>query len=147
MSTFDLQTYKLMHEHAMWSYRPSIETEGEGRVKCALALARAAYALARDVDVYIDWERDLIEPDAWCCLLCSADGEVMRALGGVDFADDGTPFDEPYARVIEAELYQQHLDRIEELRQEILSAYRLGRDPQRQLCELSDLVCDHSQND
>lgn len=104
-STFTLGAYRFMREHAGYSYRPSIETESEGRVRCCLELARAEHALAQ-APVYVEWTDD---PDSyqeegphWVACLYDSAGELLGSLGGID-----APEGDPYRRVVEAELALQ----------------------------------------
>ena len=97
-------------EHAGFSFDPKVETEEQGKRRCAEALA-AAEEWAQEVGVRFDWREDF-EVDHQKEFDCYADGgpetcewvaamlngELVASLGCVD---DATP---EYRRVIEAEL-------------------------------------------
>lgn len=110
---------QFFYDHAGYSFDPRTETEEQGRVRCAQALAAAEQRYLdahRDNGVCVVWEND---PDAarfWekarrdgsadighfdqCEIACilDASGLCLASLGGVLDADDD------YRRVIRAEL-------------------------------------------
>ena len=102
------------YKHAGYSYTPGRETKEQGRRRCARALAAAELA-ARDAGASFDWDHD---PDCtsadfsdadppwrlWECIARDANGNIFASLGGIDFGRDGTPWSDPYRRVVEAEL-------------------------------------------
>ncbi|MEN3280060.1 MAG: hypothetical protein V7607_1200 [Solirubrobacteraceae bacterium] len=99
-----------MREHGGYSYHPTLETPEEGRVRCALALARAERELQARSDVFVVWEDDCDgtadgERPAWGCVLYRWRDEevtspaVLTSLWGID-----APEGDPYRRVVEAEL-------------------------------------------
>lgn len=105
-------------EHAGWSYgRASGETPEDGRARCATALARAEQRM-RDCGAYVEWVIDHLadtEPTdsyfvsgnpQWGAILRDIGGNVLASLWGIDFAEayEITPEDDPYARVVAAEL-------------------------------------------
>lgn len=55
--TFTMASYRFMRTHAGYSYRPAFETEQQGRVHSALALARAEFEASR-VGAFVQWEHD-----------------------------------------------------------------------------------------
>jgi hypothetical protein len=110
------QDQLFFYEHAGYSYDPKTETAEQGRIRCAMELARAeAYGrtLGYSFEWRDDWEigshKDYFgddsayakrEPDT-CeqCTMLDTDGKRMPfALGCIDDADAN------YRRVIEAEL-------------------------------------------
>lgn len=102
-------------DHAGSSYFPARETLLEGRMKGAkdLAAAEREYReepaqIVWEIDTNItshDWE-DKEEPERWTYLaILYYNGEVVASLGGIDLAED--PDDNPYKRVICAELWQE----------------------------------------
>lgn len=118
--TFTLEAYQHMREHAGWSYRPSVETAEQGRVRSALERARAEYERLRRVEITFDWQDEpswevdtswmdedtleafqrgdtrLMSCEIW-------DGpETLASLGGIHMDRDWRS--DPYRRVIEAEL-------------------------------------------
>lgn len=40
----------------------------------------------------------------WQCAMYNAEGQIVNSLHGIDFGRDGTPWGDPYKRVVEAEL-------------------------------------------
>lgn len=123
--SFTLDGYRHMREHAGFSYRPSIETPEEGRVRCALALARADFYLHESGRYWCGWTDDdqpsqcwnpetetYDESPAWVCVLYDGDQltrrdlpAIVQVLGGID-----APEGHPYRRVIEAELMLEERD-------------------------------------
>lgn len=103
--------------HAGFSYGPE-ETPAQGRRRCARALA-SAEKQARDSGMSFEWsldghdstewtdERDPATP-TWQCLARDESGEIVGSLGGVDFGD-GSPWSDPYRRVVEAEIALESL--------------------------------------
>lgn len=107
--------------HAGFSYDPKTETPDQGKQRCAQALA-AAELRARDGGYSFQWEidphtrsDDWKKPDedggkyrapwqTWVCDMYDPQGELVQSLGGIDFGRDGSPFGDPYRRVVEAEL-------------------------------------------
>lgn len=111
---------QFFYDHAGWGHKPD-EPAWSGRTRCAVLLADAEAALERS-DAHVTWELD---PDAdnepaegyyvsgcpqWQAALVRDNGaggtEWLASLGGVDFGReyDVTPEDDPYARVVAAEL-------------------------------------------
>lgn len=108
--------------HAGYSYDPATETPEQGRARCArcamdLAAAEAfgrAAGLSFDwsVDPYVDssdWSDDPEPWAQWQCLCYDAAGNVCQSLHAVDFGRDGSPWSDPYRRVVEAELAAEHM--------------------------------------
>ncbi len=104
---------RFFYKHAGVAYTPAIETEEEGRIRGARALA-AAEAWAGREGYSFEWiedERDSSEwsddPEPWAqwvCLMHAPDGIICDSLSGIDFGRDGSPWSDPYRRVVEAEL-------------------------------------------
>lgn len=101
------QAVQFFFKHAGWSWNPQHETEREGRLRCARALA-VAEQWARDRGVTFrwadDWDNthdthDKEQPQTceWCEAVDPISGE-RASLGCIDDATDA------YRRVIEAEL-------------------------------------------
>lgn len=105
------------YDHAGYSWRPGEETEEEGRIRCARALADAE-ALAKECGFRFEWEDDWTTrdhvaafPDAYdsqpdtceTCIAYNARGDIVGVLGCINDADDN------YRRVIEAELADEAL--------------------------------------
>lgn len=100
---------QFFYDHAGYGYRPTEETEEEGRVRCAQELA-SAEAWAQDLGLSVEWESD---PDGWDfddeadyvpsevlgAVLCYGKRRLPFSLWGI--ADPSREF----GRVIEAELY------------------------------------------
>jgi hypothetical protein len=109
------------YDHAGYSYHPATETPEQGRIYCATQYAKAE-AWARDAGLSFAWFQDP-EIDSsdfsdeepawplWECLVYNEDGEVIGALGGVDFGRDGSPRGDHYRRVVEAELALEAMPR------------------------------------
>jgi hypothetical protein len=113
--------YHFFLANAGYSYDPKTETPMQGRIRCAQDLAYAEKH-AREAGASFEWSHDVdstsadwIAPHndggrlrdpwyAWVCLARGADGKVFASLGGIDFGRDGSPWGDPYRRVVEAEL-------------------------------------------
>lgn len=120
--TLTLEAFQFMLGHAGYGYDPATETPDQGRVRCALALARAEHALAAspssvgwvddpDADTSFlhqdDWEEDLAAYERgefvfMGAILRDVDGEHIQSLWGIHLARDWRA--DPYRRVVEAEL-------------------------------------------
>lgn len=119
-----MRAFDFFFEHAGWSYDPQTESEFAGRVRCALELEHAE-ACGADHGFEFDWEPDndtrAEDFDAevfpprddeeswrfWGCIL-RYQGKERDSLWGISFASNA-PSDEPYARVVEAELASELL--------------------------------------
>jgi hypothetical protein len=117
-STFTMAGYRFMRDHAGYSYRPAIETPDQGKVRCALALARAEFEASRR-GAFVQWCTDSYPDTSWMddqaraefeagetvlmeATIYSERGEPVGSIGGVHLR---TPWmADPYRRVIEAEL-------------------------------------------
>lgn len=115
---------KFFFEHAGYGRNPD-ETEAQARTRGAVELA-AAEAMARDEGVSFQWSvdadvtsADWIEAgqdgsrdhnpwETWMCVARDEDGKHIGSLGGVDFGRGGSPWGDPYRRVVEAELALEH---------------------------------------
>ena len=102
-------------EQAGYSYHPLKETPEEGRTRGAIALA-AAEAQATAAGVQFRWDRDGMTNREWTdegeeygTWGCTAyyQGEVIGSLCGIDFGNDKSPWGEPYARVVQAEIVSE----------------------------------------
>jgi hypothetical protein len=112
------------YTHAGFSYDPKKETEDQGRIRCAKALAKAEEKL-RNSGAYVEWSNDWdigSHKDYYGKGSCYEDSEpktcesavlwdseglyVLASLGCIDDADSN------YRRVIEAELAQEAGDKI-----------------------------------
>ena len=104
-------------EHAGWSFDPATETPEQGRLRGAHDLAEAE-RWAWDAGYEAHWEVDDLGHDDLCgiegcrtdhgtayvCVLFAPDGSPAASLGGVTFGPGKGPGDDPYRRVVEAEL-------------------------------------------
>jgi hypothetical protein len=100
--------------HAGYSYDPAKETKTQGRWRCARRLALAERH-AQNVGLSFHW---FIDPDStsaewsderpawrqWCCQATDQKDNVVASLSAIDFGRKGTPYGDPYKRVVEAEL-------------------------------------------
>lgn len=115
-----LTPYNFFLKHAGWSYDPLKETSEQGRRRCAKRLAQAE-KWAKENDYFFRWELDGRDSSEWIsanedggknhnpwqtwgCILRDSDHKVCQSLGGIDFGRDGEPWNDPYKRVVEAEL-------------------------------------------
>lgn len=108
-----MSAFHFFFRRAGYSYNPATQGEIAGRAAGALDLARAEY-LAWDRGYTFHWEVDDIDSSyfsdeqppwrLWGCIMRDRDGNVVQSLGGIDFGRDGSPWGEPYRRVVEAEL-------------------------------------------
>jgi len=103
---------QFFYDHAGWSYDPAAETPDHGRARCAIELADAERLLNRDNDAEVTWEEDDTPWDG--CepydgpmfgAVLRKGSEVMGSLWSI--AMEST--DEPYARIVAAELAQEYL--------------------------------------
>jgi len=109
-----LSPYHFFLKYAGVSYNPATETEQQGQVRGARALARAerrarqqGYGYQWSIDQFSDsseWSIERPAWDQWVCILFDSDGSMRNSLGGIDFGRDGEPRGDPYRRVVEAEL-------------------------------------------
>lgn len=99
------------------SYNPKTETETQGRMRGAEALAQAEMR-ARDEGYSFHWIEDTDadrsgvdhESPLWLCMLRDATGHgVVGSLGGINFGADGEPWGDDYRRVVEAEMALEYL--------------------------------------
>lgn len=108
-----MNAYQFFMKHAGYSHGPK-ETPMQGRIRCARSLAKdeaealkRGFSYAWDVDPCTDSSDFSDESPAWslwqCCML-NSDGRIVNSLHGIDFGRDGTPWGDPYRRVVEAEL-------------------------------------------
>lgn len=113
---------QFFYDNAGFGYDPKTETEEEGKVKCAKALAKAE-AFATEQGWSVTWEQSgeqygwqgetfdvITKPgfkgetfDGYDAALYDEDGHFLGSIGGVTFAKN-TPTGDPYKRVVEAEL-------------------------------------------
>lgn len=109
------------YEHAGWSYDPETETSEQGKVRVAKLLAKAEQ-LAKKRLVHFDWtidreadSSDFSEEqpawDLWICTLHHEKGTKLNTMSlcGIDFGRNGTPWGNPYMRVVEAEMAYEYL--------------------------------------
>ncbi len=106
-------------DHSGYSHNPATETPEQGRTRCAVNLA-AAEAFGRAAGLSFQWSMDedidssewSDDPEPWAtwkCLCYDSEGHVCQALCGIDFGRDGSPYADPYARVVMAELAAEHM--------------------------------------
>lgn len=109
-----MNAFDFFFAHGGYSYRPEAESPLAGRVLWALELA-AAEATARERGFSFEWSIDpdidssdfSDDPEPWSLWVAVArdeHGDIVASLGGVDFGRDGSPYSDPYARVVEAAL-------------------------------------------
>lgn len=103
------------------SYNPAKETEAQGRRRGAIELAHAE-AIAHRKGWTCHWRIDPYgssadfsdEQPAWKlyeCALFNKQGKIIASLHGIDFGRDGGPIGDTYARVVEAQLALEALER------------------------------------
>lgn len=114
-----MNAYQFFLRHAGYSYDPKTQTRMQGRIKCAQSLARAERT-ACDAGFSHEWETDRVSNSSefrddvppyslWCCVARDSKGAIVATLGGIDFGPDGSPWGDPYRRVVEAELSSEGL--------------------------------------
>lgn len=97
---------QFFYDYAGYSHRQD-EPAYSGRARNAILLADAEAALKRSPDARAYWDRDPepwdgdVEWDGpvWACAILRDNGESLASLGGIACNDD-----DPYMRVVEAEL-------------------------------------------
>lgn len=121
------ETEQFFYDHAGFSYNPETETHTSGKARGAVQLA-AAEKWGKLHGWTVEWN---IDPDAdttptdeyfvsgaphWYALLRNKDDEIIGSLGSVDlgYADGSEtgpkdPANDPYARVVAAELMMEAL--------------------------------------
>jgi len=106
--------YHFFLAHAGYSYDPKTQTPMQGRIKAAQKLAKAEQ-WANETGMYFAWEISDIDASdfsdenypLWDCFAYTyTDGEpvLQQSTGAVDFGAECTPWGDPYARVVCAEL-------------------------------------------
>ncbi len=108
---------QFFYDNAGWAYDPKWETPEHGKAVCAILLAKAERTLKQKSDVTVEWEYD---PEPWdgdvewdgpvyvAIMIRETDEsgrEILSNLGGIAM----TNLDDPYRRVIEAELALESL--------------------------------------
>jgi hypothetical protein len=110
--------YLFFIKNAGYSYDPKKETPFKGRVRCARALAEAekrasaegcSFEWEQDDSTNREWTDEGAEYYTWRCLMRDSLGVVLGSLCGVDFGEGGEPWDNPYRRVVEAEIASEAL--------------------------------------
>lgn len=118
-----LTPYHFFLKYAGYSYDPATQTPMQDRIQCAQKLARAqTIAHARGMrwrweysDIDSSDHRDDCEPyRLWDCIMydpltLGQDAPAVGSLCAIDLGPDGTPWGDPYARVMEAELALEYL--------------------------------------
>lgn len=127
--TKPLTPYKFFKQWAGYSYDPQKETPEQGRRRCARALAKAEQ-WAQEHNYQYNWDYDGMDSTEWIaddenggknhepwstwqCLMIDPHDEVKQSLCGIDFGRDGQPWDDPYKRVVEAELAHEEMHEME----------------------------------
>lgn len=108
--------YHFFMRHAGYSFNPAYQTPLQGRIECAQILARAEKRALLE-SCSFEWQ---IDPDMdssdfsdeapwklWVCRMRDFEGDIVQSLWAIDFGRDGTPWGDPYRRVIEAELARE----------------------------------------
>ncbi len=108
-----MDAYTFFYHNAGYSYDPSKESPINGRIRCAQALTDAELWACQEGYSY-EWRLDgsysdefSDEPDPWGlweCIMRNSEGEPTQHLCGIDFGRDGDPWNDPYRRVVQAEL-------------------------------------------
>lgn len=110
-----MSLYHFFMRHAGYSYNPATQTPMQGRIECSKQLAQAAKK-AFDGGFSFEWSIDpAIDSSSFCeeneepwslweCCMRSPEGLAVQSLHGIDFGRDGSPWSDPYRRVVEAEL-------------------------------------------
>lgn len=116
-----MSPYHFFLKHAGYGYAPKAETKQRGRIRRARALAKAerdarvgGFSFSWGIDPFTtsaDWiddnedgGRNRTPWQIWECRMRNADGGLVNSLHGIDFGRNGTPWGDPYRRVVEAEL-------------------------------------------
>lgn len=113
MSARPQSAVRYFMEWAGISWKPPEETQAQGRYRGARRLA-AAERWARNAGLTFEWALDGYTSAEWTdeappwptweCIARDASGRVVASLMGIDFGRDGSPWGDPYRRVVEAEL-------------------------------------------
>lgn len=117
MNASTIRQFRFFQEHAGYIVG--------ARALCAFNLAKASERAASDgmafrweVDQEIDSSDFSDETPAWELWTCVAymddergDACCVASLCGIDFGRDGNPWNDPYRRVVEAELALEHFGR------------------------------------
>lgn len=106
------ERWRFFHEHDGWATPP-------GKAACALSSAKAEAQLVDDEDVYFAWELcdlpwdgDAPPPESlWDVVLyqrceCCGGARPLASLHSIAF-DAPDPYGHPYARCVEASLYEE----------------------------------------
>ena len=102
---------RFFYKHAGFGYNPKTESREMGRRRHARQLAKAeaqgrVFEFAWELDPDLDSSSFTDEEPAWLLWECSMrdGGMLLEYLGGIDFGRYGVPDNDPYSRVVEAEL-------------------------------------------
>lgn len=118
---------EFFHTHAGFSYDPKTQTEDEGRLECAIALANAEltaenngwtfhWEQSEDMTnqslnrAFREWTDKGPEYFTWNCYCQDENGDTLSSLCGVDFSPDRDPWMDDYRRVVQAELALEAID-------------------------------------
>lgn len=113
MSKSHKEAVSFFYEHAGYGYDPAKETPEQGRQNCAEMLADAEmYALNHGYTFEWTIDEDSDSSDfcegepypLWICQMFDSNGWSAGHLCGIDLGSDGSPHNNHYVRVIEAEL-------------------------------------------
>lgn len=107
-------TQRFFYTHAGYSYDPVKETAEQGRTRGAKQLAKAerqAFMRGFFYRWYVDPDCDSSEFSEetppwhlWQVAIFNRQGRIVNSLHGIDFGREGDPCNDPYRRVVEAEL-------------------------------------------
>lgn len=109
MQSFTMGDYRIGLQGG-WSYSPERETSDQGRVRSALAIARAYYAYRHDSAAYVDWQPSQFDwdgsfPMAEDTVLLDATLYIGDDIAGSLCCVNVYSERDDYCHVIEAELY------------------------------------------
>jgi hypothetical protein len=110
---------RFFFDNAGYGYDPQTETQDQGHTRCAVVLAAAeaagniaGYRFQWNIDSDCDssdWSDEKPAYDQYELIGYNEAGDVIGALGCIDFGRDGSPTRDNYARVCEAEMALQAL--------------------------------------
>ncbi len=113
-----MQAIEFFRAHCSTFQQPG-ESLDAARDRCAADLAAAeGFASAAGVSFHWEVDREVTSADwcddepawqTWCVLARDCEGGVIGSIGGVDFGADGSPWSDPYRRIVEAEIAADYM--------------------------------------